>query len=365
MYYAGTSSVQGINNSIGAAFSLDGIHWMKYPQPVIPSTTTSGYGVAQPAAYNSDQKAGVWMFYEDSSPANNTHIEATSKDGVHFKVQGTLTTNGLDPRNPQPSWGDMAYDPANDLWYAVFDLPLRAPSTTGFVNAKTTADNIEHGQYGVQLYRIAGGSLLSGATAWQQLKTVDTNSTGYECNFIAGLLHDQYGGVYFGTSAAVQMYPSISNPQPGWQTTVGQAGASSKIESWDIGSAQWSPTDPPLALNLYFNNKVHEVTTGWIDPSGGFTLQSTIGHLYEAPQSGATVPFYGCKSGAKDYFVSIDLACEGARILGLEGYGYSQPVAGANLVPLYRCYTGKDHFVSNDSSCGGLKTDGLLGYALP
>jgi hypothetical protein len=364
MYYVGTASISGTANSIGAAFSSDGINWTKYPQPVIRSSSLGGYGAAQPVLWNSDHKAAIWIFYEDSNPTV-VHLEATSTDGIHFTTQGALTTSGLDPNNPQPSWGDMAYDPANNLWYAVFNLPLRAPDTTGFIDAKETADNLEHGQYGIQLYRISGQSLLSGATPWQMLKTVDTNSTGYECSFIAGILQDGYGDIYVGPSPVIQMYPSISNPQPPWDATVAEAGASSKIESWDIGSAAWSQDDAPLAFNRYFNQKVHEVTTGWIDPNGGFALQSTLGHLYAAPQNGAAVPFYGCKSDSKDYFVSLDVACEGARILGLNGYGYSQPVVGANLVPLYRCYTGEDHFVSNDPSCEGDTTEGLLGFALP
>ena len=365
MYYVGTALAQGTENSIGAAFSLDGIHWIKYPQPVIRSTSANVYGVGQLAVYNSDQQGGIWLFYEDDTPTS-VHIKATSTDGIHFAVQGTLTTNGLDPNNPQPTWGDMAYDSSNKVWYAVFNLPFRDPVTTGFVNATTTPDNIEYGQYGVQLYRIADGSLLSGVTPWQLLKTVDTNSTGYECNFIAGFLRDEYGNVNVGAYPTIQMYPSISNPQPNWDATPAEAGLSCHIESWDIGSAAvWSPGDGPLALNVYFNEKVHEVTTGWIDSNGDFLLQATLGHLYESPQNGATVPFYGCKSGSVDYFVSLDSACEGARILGLNGYGYSQPVAGINLVPLYRCLTSQDHFVSSNSNCEGATTEGLLGYALP
>ena len=67
----------------------------------------------------------------------------------------------------------------------------------------------------------------------------------------------------------------------------------------------------------------------------GFSLQAMLGHLYESPQQGATVPFYGCKSGETDYFISLDLACEGARLIGLNGYGYGKPLAGINLVTLY------------------------------
>ena len=58
-------------------------------------------------------------------------------------------------------------------------------------------------------------------------------------------------------------------------------------------------------------------------------------------------------------------ACEGARILGTNGYGYSKPVAGLNLVPLYRCSTSADDFVSNDAGCEGHAAGQLLGYALP
>jgi hypothetical protein len=357
MYYVGTASIQGVNNSIGAAFSSDGVHWNKYPQPVIPATVADGgYGVAQPAVYNSDQKAGIWIFYENST-SSITHVEATSTDGLHFTVQGTLTMNGMDPNNPQPSWGDMARDSATETWYAVFNLPLRASATTG--------DQVEYAQFGVQLYRIAEGSLLTGATPWEQLKTFDTNLTGYECTFIPGFLRDPYGDVHVGSYPTIQLLTSISNPQPAWNESPAEAGSSCRIATWDIGAASWSPGESSVSLNSYFNNKVHEVTTGWVDPSGGFLLQSTIGHLYEAPQNGATVPFYGCKSGSTDYFVSLDNECEGTRILGLNGYGYSQPVAGLSLVPLYRCFSGHDHFISRDSSCAGATTEELLGYALP
>ena len=67
----------------------------------------------------------------------------------------------------------------------------------------------------------------------------------------------------------------------------------------------------------------------------------------------------------EDYFVSLDIGCEGQRILGKNGYGYSQPVSGLKLVALYRCSTGQDHFVSKDPKCEGKTTDELLGYVVP
>ena len=106
--------------------------------------------------------------------------------------------------------------------------------------------------------------------------------------------------------------------------------------------------------------------TPTIDPNAGFALQSTLGHLYESPQQGATLPLYSCKLGSMDYFISRDSACERYRVLGTVGYGYSGPVAGLNLVPLYRCKTGAAlHFVSTDPNCEGQETNELLGYARP
>src|ERR1700675_2656931 len=154
MYYVGTAG-NGANNSIGVAFSKDGIHWEKYPQPVISPTSPIGYGVGQPALYNADHKAAIQMFYEDDNPIPH-HSAAFSTDGLHFTVQGTLTSNGLDSDDPEARWGDMAYYSKAGEWYVVFNRPLRPPSATGGV--------IERGQYGVELYKIRQDSLFTGAS---------------------------------------------------------------------------------------------------------------------------------------------------------------------------------------------------------
>jgi len=354
MYYVGTDALQGNNNRIGVAFSSDGKAWKKYPHPIISPQSLIGYGVAQPVLYNSDHHSALRMFYEVSYPVSH-HIEATSTDGVHFTDVGTLTTAGLDPANPNPSWGDMAYDPQTSYWYAAFNQPFRNASTTGGV--------AEYGQYGIQMYRIPDASLLTGATPWQLVTTVDTCLTGYESNFIPSFLRDPYGNLNVGSYPSIQMYTSISNPPPPWNATPMMAGKFGSTGNWDISSATWVPNQPLKALNRYFNGTTHEATTGWIDPLGGFSLQSTLGHLYESPQQGATVPLYSCKSGSTDYFVSTDVSCAGTRILGVNGYGYSAPAS--NLVPLYLCSTGTDHLVSNDSNCEGKGAGQLLGYALP
>ena len=352
MYYVALGTTPGTNNFIGVAFSNDGMSWKKYPRPIIGAETQEGYGVGQPAAYNTDQHGAIRLFYEDWSFYVH-HVDAISTDGVHFTPVGVLNTNGLDRKNPD--WGDIAYDPQSGYWYAAFNTVDRDPSTTGGIT--------ERASYGFELYRIPDASLLTGATPWQLLTIVDTSLTGYESNFLPTFVRDTYGNLFSGP--AVQMFTSISNPPPPWNATPAMAGWSGDVGFWDISSFSWTPGHPLRALNQYFNQTTHQATTGWIDPNGGFTLQSTLGHLYESPQQGATVPFYGCKAGSMDYFVSLDSACEGARMLGRNGYGYSRPVAGLNLIALYSCSTGHDHFLSADPKCEGQSPQGLLGYTLP
>ncbi len=359
MYYVGTSN--GINNNIGVAFSTDGIHWKKYPQPVILATSNVNYGVGQPALYNSDHKAAIYMFYEDYTPSVH-HVFAVSGDGLHFKVQGSLTFNGLDPDNPQASWGDMAYDSRAGEWYAVFNRPIRPASTTGGIQ--------ERGQYGIEIYKIPQDSLLTGASPWHQLTTMDTSTTGFESNFIAGFVRDSYGNLNVASYPAIQLYTSVTYPPPAWEATPVEAGISANPGTWILMPMELAPdVSAAIPINRYFNGSVHDVTTGWISPIGGFHLEEVLGHLYANPLHGATVPFYACKRDQKDYFVSLDIGCEGQRTLGKEGYTYSQPVSGLNLVALYRCSVGlipfQDHFVSRDPKCEGQTTDELLGYVLP
>jgi hypothetical protein len=356
MYYVGTALISGTDNSIGVAFSNDGIHWSKYPTPVIRPTSPQGYGVGQPGLYFDDQKSSLHMFYEDSNPTAH-HLAAVSSDGVHFTLQGTLTTNGLNSDNPEPGWADIAYEPKKREWYAIFNRPGRPISTTGGI--------LERGNYGVELYKIPEDSLLTGDSSWQHLATMDTNATGFEVNCLAGLVRDRYGNLDLASQNKVLMYTSISYPPPRWDATPREAGESTDIAHWILFPMEWATsTEATVPLIRYFNGTVHEVSTGWISPDGKFQLERLIGHVYRNQFHGS-VPIYGCKAERTDYFVSLDVACEGQRILGTEGYAYPQTVSGMNLVALYRCSTDGDHFVSTDPKCEGHKTDMLLAYVLP
>jgi hypothetical protein len=357
MYYVATAEVSGENNSIGVAFSNDGVHWQKYPEPVIPSSSPTGYGVGQPSVYNTDQKAAITIFYEDSNPTVH-HVAAVSSDGLHFVVHGDLTTHGMNADNPYATWGDMAFDSIKREWYAIFNRPLRPPTTTGEV--------LEHGQYGVELYKIGQDALLTGTSAWRPIATMDTNRTGFESNFLSGFIRDAYGTLNLPYYPKIKMYTSVSYPAPSWAATPAEAATSAAAGTWILMPMESTPGAlTELPFNQYFNGRIHEVTTGWVDEGGGFQLQMNIGHLSVNPTGRASRVFYGCKSGESDYFVSLDVNCEGRRVLGKQGYGYATPVPGLNLVAIYRCFSGSDHFVSLDPNCEGQTTDARLGYILP
>ena len=356
MYYVGTNQESGLANSIGVAFSNDGIRWHKCAEPVIRSSTEINYGVGQPVPYNTDHKSAITLFYEDANGNKGTpHDEATSTDGVHFTRAGRLTARGL--KNSSAGWGDMAYDPASGYWYAAFNEALRYPETTG--------NRQERGQLGVALYRISAGSLLTGDTPWIFLHSFDTNATGSEANFIAGFRRDPWGNLVLGPNGTVELYLSFSNPATPWDASPRKAYDSSVPDDWDIGRADWTPGHALLSLSVYSSKSTQLATTGWVDPQGSFAVQSTLGYLYESPQKGATTAFYSCKAGTKAYFISTDPFCGGQRIIGLEGYGYAQPRANLALSPLYSCSTGTVHFASTSPTCNHALDPSLLGYILP
>lgn len=356
MYYVGTQKKDGSDNSIGVAFSNDGMIWRKLKDPIIASTSATLYGAGQPAPYNQDGKSGIMLLYEDAGGPIE-HRVATSTDGIHFTPTGKITRNGFNPGNLNPSWGDAGYDPTTHSWYATFDLPTRNPATT--------ADYPEAGQYGFQLWRIPASSLVTGETPWQLLRTYDTNSTGYESNFLAGFLRDPHGNINIGSYPKLQLFPSIANPQPTWNATPLDDGYADAFPRWDIGSLTWDPGVLTLPLFRLKNQTGYETTTGYADPFAGFVVDATLGHLYTAPQNSATLGFYGCKGGTTDYFVSLDPGCAGAYIVGLEGYGYPSPPAGVATKPLYFCSAALGRFLSNDAQCEANGPGYLLGYALP
>ncbi|MDL4818479.1 hypothetical protein [Actinomadura opuntiae] len=349
MYYVGTAQGDGSANSIGVAFSNDGITWKKDPTPVITAANPApgAYGVAQPTPYNGDGRAGIHLVFWDTTAGH--YYRVTSSDGVHFGARGQVSENGW----PYPSNGTFAYDSQTGFWYTAMEIDLRAKATTGGV--------AEREAYSYTLYRIPAAGFTSGGT-WTQLTTVDTDRTGYELNFIPSMVRDGYGNINTGDYPNVTMYYGASNPRTAPDASPAQAGTSADPNQWDLKAITWRPGHPELPLVRYYSAALHThvVSTGWVATST-FRAEARLASLYEAPQPQAGRALYACKSGSTDYFLSPDPACEGQRQLGLDGYAAASPSSGVT-VPLYRCFSGVDHFVSTSADCEGSRRESLLGY---
>ena len=63
----------------------------------------------------------------------------------------------------------------------------------------------------------------------------------------------------------------------------------------------------------------------------------------------------GCRSGAADYFLSLDPGCETRTALGRYGFAFTGPPANEPTVALHRCSRpGRGHFASLDANCEGV-----------
>jgi len=344
MYYVGTNTGGGTDNSIGVAFGTGPDYWVKYPQPVIPTTSSGGtlYGVGRPNV--SYVNGTLTMLYENTDATGVTHLESTSTDGVHWTPGTVLSAAGLP--SPQPSWGGAAYDLADGRWYAAVN---NDPTRSG-----------ERGQPGVSLYSTPDPT----AGPWTRLDGVDTAITGRESNFIAGLNRQADGTLYGPQLPSVELYLSASNPRPAYNASASQLTASGAFNNWDVSWVLWTPGNQLRKLTrvVHYSTAQHETTTGWYDSSYYTPETFNLGSLYETPAGDANVPLYTCKAFTTDYIPTTDPNCMGQYKSGILGYLYAAPATGR--IAIYRCTVSQvGDFVSTDPGCEGQIIDGLLGYS--
>lgn len=97
-------------------------------------------------------------------------------------------------------------------------------------------------------------------------------------------------------------------------------------------------------------------------PAAGYRYERTLGFLVRSGGPNLRA-INGCRSGAADYFLSLDPGCETRTALGRYGFAFTGPPANEPTVALYRCSRpGRGHFASLDANCEGLLQEGLLGY---
>jgi hypothetical protein len=98
MYYTTDSQANPTNNnSIGVAFSKDGINWTKVNVgPVIYHDSSTGYGTGQQVAMSSNAGAGVHIAYTfvDSQGVPRYYFRS-STDGINFGHASAISTSGM------------------------------------------------------------------------------------------------------------------------------------------------------------------------------------------------------------------------------------------------------------------------------
>ena len=151
------------------------------------------------------------MFYEDTNPIEH-HVKTVSTDGVHFTPVGWLTTAGLIPEPTRPDWGDMAYDPETNYWYAVYNLAIAMLATTGNVQERgPTVSRLPHSRQ---------PPFLPEPTPWELTHNRRHGRDRLRIeNFLARVSARPYGNLNIGPYPSIQMFTSISNPPPPWNAT--------------------------------------------------------------------------------------------------------------------------------------------------
>ena len=339
MYYTATNTRPGINNSIGLAYSNDGVNWVKYSQPVIrQAQVDGGYGAGQAATYNANGQANIYVFYTDTSAGagDRLYLRQTN-DGINFGA-ATLISDSNTAGLQLSSNSDLAYDYNSKYFYAVRET---APYRSGDREA-----------YQMIIARMPASDLLSGGGTWEVLGFANSNLTGFYMNHNPGIWRDNFG--------------NITNALP--TIPVYFAAGTNDSNTWNLTTVSITPTPSTLLLTRYAcytcgnnNATAHLITVGYV-PNVGYHVESTLGYLDMAPISGE-IPLYNCMAG-KAPFLTKDQACEGQQPMGI--MGYISPNSGGNTRAIYRCVANNnniDHFVSYDAACEGQKQEGLLGYS--
>ena len=339
MYYTATNLPAGTQNSIGVAFSNDGITWEKYSgNPVIVQQVVnqSTYGAGQAATYSRDGAAGLYMFHTDTSALNQSRVYVRStSDGIHFGTP-TLVSNQATDGTTLLANADFAYDYNDGNFYSAIETAVRPGDRESY-------------QFGI--YKLNGAQVLAGQGSWQPIGYMSTALSGFYLNHSPGIVRDTFGNL----SAP----PTVSLL---W------GGGTNVPTTWDLVPATLAATPISAAFKRYYDNPIakHLVTTGYVYP--GYTIEEMLGYLYLTLQP-STAPLYSCTSGGYQ-FVSPAVACEGNSNVpqGILGYIYSSPPGNIATQALYRCYKAstEDHFVSPDPKCEGQTTElggNPLGYA--
>lgn len=206
MFYLGNDRDCSCNNAVGVAFAQNiGGPWVRHPDPLVPWSDASAWGVGQPTATSVDGQGRFLLFYTqgDSSGTRAFRRDVTlGNAGFSVGAAVQITNAGLTGTNGSADYlnnFDMAYDGSRDRFYAVREQHPYPSSDPNYIGTS------------LQVVSIDGASIWNGGGMWRVEGSITPSLTGLARNHNGGLKRSPYGGLLSGTQVSVMFAESCAD----------------------------------------------------------------------------------------------------------------------------------------------------------
>lgn len=230
LYYTAddASRPEGVNNSIGVAFSNNLTSWVAHSEAVIlPDNGFEGnYGAGQSGTGFGPALNTIYHTYFDATNGHRVRLKH-STDGLTFGPTPSIDTfltnagrTGTDGRE-----ADIAYNPLDNRWYAAI-----------------TSTDPWGGPLG-EVRMLRSSALNSLTASWQLLGIINKNLTGEELHHNPGLAKNEDGTLYIDGSGRAYVFMGSGPDFPDfleWKVTQAR---------FDIATTESAPTAVILDVN--------------------------------------------------------------------------------------------------------------------
>lgn len=252
MYYTSDTNASGVggNNSIGVAFSKDGVSWTSYPNAIIlPGGTGTGYGAGMSGVAFNKTTGKLMHAYLDSS-VNPLLRLSESGNGINFTpLPGTATQLHAAGRLGNDGQGpDISYNTADRHWYAA----IKNHDPQGIYDGETRV-----------LRAINADDLLG---SWQVIGIFNSGVTGWTQNHNPGLGKNSDGTLYLDSQGWAYVFFTVGNPRP-------------DVGSWEVAQGRFrvgaSPSQVVIDVNATVPGYLTVTSTGG-EVTAGFSPSSAV-----------------------------------------------------------------------------------------
>lgn len=209
LFFTAQVPSSGGNNSIGVAYSNNGINWVAHTSPVIvPNGATTGYGAGMSGAAFNPVTGKLEHVYLDTTFSPLLRLNETT-NGLSFAPSPPSATQldaagrlGNDGQGP-----DIAYNPIDGYWYAA----IKCHDQLGVYDGET------------RVLRAVNPNDLLGA--WQVIGVVNLKLTGLPQNHNPGLGKNSDGSLYVDAGGWAYVFFGVGQVRPAvdtWQVAQGR-----------------------------------------------------------------------------------------------------------------------------------------------